>query len=85
MTPMVCVAVSPSLSLAITFIVALPVLSDVIVTLLPDTLAVATLVFNDEAVYLSVSPSGSVNLSDTSTICVCLFLKSVTELIEPFF
>ena len=82
-TLMDCVAEALSMSSAFTVIVVLPVLPDVIVTVSLDTLAVATAVSSDEALYESVSPSGSVNLPETITSSECRFLNRLTPLIEP--
>ena len=44
-----CVPVASSVSVAVTVIVAVPVTPDLTVTVLPETLTVATLVLDDEA------------------------------------
>ena len=63
-----CEAVSPPGSRAVTVIVALPVLPAVTVTLEPDTEARATLEFDEVAVYVSASLSGSLKYREASIV-----------------
>ena len=53
------------MSVAVTVILALPFLTARMVTVLPDALAVAMLIVEDRAEYVSVSPSGSLNFPET--------------------
>ena len=72
-TLMLWVPVASSVSVAVTVIVAVPVASDVISTLPPDAVAVATPVLEEAAEKVRVSPLGSEK-----------YLGTVTDLEAPF-
>ena len=58
-TPNSCMAARPSVSVAVTVTVASPLATAVIVTVLSDTVTLATLVSDVAASWASASPSGS--------------------------
>ena len=77
-TPKVCGALRPPGSVAVTVMVALPGATPVTVTVLPETLTVATPGVSEVAAKVSASPSGSVNAPETLTV-VCASASTVTS------
>ena len=67
-TPKLCAAVAPSVSVAVTVTVADPFATAVTLITLPDTSAVASAPSLVTAVYASSSPSGSLKCGDISTV-----------------
>ena len=65
-TEKLCATSSPPGSRAVTVTVVLPTAIPVTVTILPDTAAVARVVSDETAVYVSVSPSGSAKYTAAS-------------------
>ena len=82
-TMKLCVPVAESVSVAVTVMVAVPVTREVMVTLLPSILTVATPVLDDSAEKVSRSPLGSENLLATGTFLVNPFLYRVTLEMVP--
>ena len=73
----------PARSVAVTVTVAVPTETGVTVTALPDTETVATDGDDDDAPYVSTSPSGSRNAPDTSTAAADPPASSVTGANTP--
>ena len=67
-TASICVALRPPPSVAIAVTSASPAPTAITVTTVPDTATEATPAFDDTAVYVSASPSGSLKAPDTSTV-----------------
>lgn len=59
---------APCGSVAVAVTVAVPALAAVIVTVLPDHVTLATVDADDEAEYVSASPSGSLKYCERSTV-----------------